>query len=65
MPLKAAMYWLSTFREMPEQPLARTLILRASNILVLSGVKGDPTPAEWDLIRFSCNSLKIKYRKEI
>jgi hypothetical protein len=46
------------FKDMPLYPFARTLILNASNILVLAGLKGLPTPAACDLIMLYCKSLE-------
>ena len=57
-PLKASMTFWSVSIEIPEYPLARTLILRASSILVFWTLRGCPTPAAWDRIRFSWSSLK-------
>jgi hypothetical protein len=44
------------FKDMPLYPFARTLILKASNILVLAGLRGLPTPAACDLIMLYCKS---------
>jgi hypothetical protein len=58
LPLKASINCFNVVKEIPEYPLAKTLILNANSILVFAGVKALPTPAAWDLIKFSCNSLK-------
>jgi hypothetical protein len=42
--------------EMPENPLAKTLIRRIINIRVLAKDNGGPVPAECDVIKFTCNS---------
>lgn len=44
LPLNAWIMACSVSREIPLCPLARTLILRASSMRVLSGLRGFPTP---------------------
>lgn len=46
LPLKAWIMACSVSREIPLCPLARTLILRASSMRVLSGLSGFPTPTQ-------------------
>ena len=53
--LKASKSWCMAFGEIPEWPLASTLILKANNLRTRSMVKGRPTPDEWLRIKFLCN----------
>lgn len=55
--LNPSIYLYKLTSEIPEYPLANTLILKAKSILVFPKSKGVPTPAAWDLIRFFYNSI--------
>lgn len=46
-------------KEIPLYPLAKTLILNASSILVFSGDNGLPTPAAWERIRLYWSSSNL------
>lgn len=58
-PLKASMSCFRVGSDIPEYPFARTFIRSASNIRVFCGLSALPTPAAWDLIKFSWSSLNI------
>jgi hypothetical protein len=59
--LHASMSCFTVSGRIPLLPFASTLILNARSLRVLSGVRGCPTPAAWDRIKFSCSLVRFSW----